>query len=247
MTGFFVTKGMRLRISNLRLNLLDNSEPSSLEMQLSYDACSAWLRITLDHLTSVKNARTRRNDAWRAEDPKDRGDALEDEFSASIQAIVAAASAMDALYAQIVTFFPPPDSLRDSWKKNRTARAIQISEVLRVNLRLNPEEASSLRGLLAGVFKLRDAAVHPNGRPQPAIHHLEIDVFTEWRFWAFRADVAEFIACSVAGLLWDISKIERKTSFTDSQFYKDFQNAIWNILSEGKPAPNVSSIHVWLP
>lgn len=247
MTGFFVTDGMRLRVQNLRLNVSGSGEPGSLEMHLSYDACSAWLKIALDHLKLVGVARARRIDAWSNENGDDRGNALEAEFSASIQAIVAAASAIDAFYGQLVTYFPPAATLRESWKENRTARAIQISEVLRVNIGLDSKEAASLRDLISGVFKLRGAALHPNGKPQPAIHHLEIDVLTEWRFWAFRADVAEVVVCSIAGLLWDISKIERKNSFSNSQFFKDFQKAIWGILCDGKPTPNVSSINVWLP
>src|SRR4051812_38757145 len=86
---------------------------------------------------------------------------LEQEFEASMQAIMAAAIAVDAFYAIIQNHLQLPSSLIAVWKSKRTPRYAQITELLRRAFLLEAKKASVLRRIF---YPLRDLPVHPSGK-----------------------------------------------------------------------------------
>lgn len=51
-----------------------------------------------------------------------------------------------------------------AWKKNRTARAAQVTETLRYRFQLGPGFTAQLRQYVDELFRFRGRAVHPDGQ-----------------------------------------------------------------------------------
>jgi hypothetical protein len=98
-----------------------------------------------------------------------------------MQAVMAAAIAIDAFYALIQTHVQLPSSLITQWRTIRTARYTQVTEVLRRAFHLKQKGTAALRQNLKEIYRLRDLAVHPSGKIEAPILHPEIDVSVEWR------------------------------------------------------------------
>jgi hypothetical protein len=64
---------------------------------------------------------------------------LEREFEASMQAMAAPAIALDAFYVSVKQRIEIPQDISDAWRKTKTARHVQISEVLRLGFNLGPK------------------------------------------------------------------------------------------------------------
>lgn len=193
--GVFITKGMRITVSNLSMRIgPDGSVASSLTLNTGLDLCPYWLDIAYGHLLNTENAS---QDLLRARDARDDrgiGDALHAEFVSGMQTIMASAVAMDAYYACVKDLIQLPAGLTESWWKNKTARDRQIAEVLRRAFRMSEDEARQLCGILKETMSFRDKAVHPPaGTTSPALHP-ELNKLTDWRFVAFRFYNAKAIA-----------------------------------------------------
>jgi hypothetical protein len=122
-----------------------------------------------------------------------------------MQAIMAAAIALDAFYSRIQTYIQLSPLLVQQWRDKRTARYSQITEVLRLGFNLKPKGTATLRQNLKEIYRFRDLAVHPSGKTQAPVLHPEMEVGVEWRFAHFRAQNAELIVNSATGMLWDLA------------------------------------------
>jgi hypothetical protein len=156
--------------------------------------------------------RNERIAAWAGTDEDHKSRYLEREFEASMQAIMAAAIALDAFYSTIQTHVQLPPLLAQQWRNKRTARYSQITEVLRRGFHLKPKGTTILRQNLKEIYRFRDLAVHPSGKIQAPLLHPEIDVGVEWRFAHFRAQNAELIVNTATGMLWDLASNGRPTN-----------------------------------
>jgi hypothetical protein len=145
-----------------------------------------------------------------------------------MQAIVAAATAVDAFYAAVQQAVVLPSDLREKWRHGRTARYTQVAEVLRRGFSLKPREVEALRRLLRELYKFRDLAVHPSGKTDTPVVHLELNVGVEWRFATFRAANAEELVTSASRIVWDLTdRNERMNSNT-----QNYTAALWQRLAE---------------
>ena len=196
MAGVFIKKGMTVGIptGGLTISVDDQGKISAnCNLHVHFDVCPTWLELASRHLADANEKKVARMAAWQSTDETAKAESLEREFEASMQAIMAAAIAMDAFYAVIKTKADISETLIKKWKDNGTARYAQISEVLRQAFTLKESEGDVLRQNLKQIFKLRDLAVHPDGQIQAPLHHPEINVAVEWRFFYFRAENASIL------------------------------------------------------
>lgn len=151
-----------------------------------FDACPTWLDLAVRHLSDAKVARDARIAAWRNPDEHSRTGALQWEFEASLQAMMASANAVDAFYAAVQGKVPLPQSLIEEWRDSRAPRHVRVSDVLSMAFSLEQKYANGVRRALAEIFRFRDLAIDPSTRTDAPILHPELGEGVEWRFAYFR-------------------------------------------------------------
>lgn len=145
MAGVFITRGMTVAIpaGGLRISLGAEASEPTVTLHVHFDVCPTWCELAMRHLEAAKAAAEARKIAWQtAEDTPAANSAkaitLEKEFETSMQAVMAAAIAVDALYAVLRGHIEVPEELLNKWRNRRTARYSQVAEVIR---RRSPETA----------------------------------------------------------------------------------------------------------
>jgi hypothetical protein len=223
MSGAFVSRATPVAIpaDDLVISIGENRKPtSSLPLHAHFDACPTWLELAIRYLSDAQVAQVARVAAWKGADEASKAGALEWEFEASMQAIMASAIAVDAFCAAVQTKVHLPQSLIDEWQDNRTPRHVQISEVLRRAFSLEPKNVSSLRQNLGEIFRFRDLAIDPSGKIDAPILHPELRVGVEWRFAYFRCENAQRIVKATLRTIWDLVDSD-KPKDADVQKYID--------------------------
>jgi hypothetical protein len=208
MAGIFISRGMTVAIPEGGFAIgIDpqGSSTANLTLHVHYDVCPTWCELALRHLGDARAARDERVAAWVGTDEDHKARCLEREFEASMQAIMAAAIALDAFYSRNQTYIQLPPLLVQQWRNKRTARYSQITEVLRLGFNLKPKGTAALRQNLKEIYRFRDLAVHPSGKIQAPFLHPEMEVGVEWRFAHFRAQNAELIVNAATGMLRDLA------------------------------------------
>jgi hypothetical protein len=206
--GVFVSRGMTIAIpqGGLSLSIGPGGELSaSLMFHVRFDVCPTWCELAVRHLADAAARRAHLMAVWTGTDEIQKASALEREFEASMQAIMAAAIAWDAFYSVVKTHVNLPPSLIQQWRDKRTARYAQITEVVRRGFKLKPRGTALLRQNLKEIYRLRDLAVHPSGKIEAPILHPELSVGVEWRFAHFRVQNAEVVVNATTGMLWDLA------------------------------------------
>ena len=150
-------------------------------VHVHYDVCPTWLDLAARHLSDARERKLLRVAAWNANDDKAKGDTLEKEFESSMQAIMAAAIAMDSFYAALRDKISIPRESIKSWRENSTARYKKITETLKRAFSLHPRNCVVVRNCLNEIFKFRDLAVHPSGDIRAPVPHPELQTGVEWR------------------------------------------------------------------
>lgn len=148
------------------------------------------MRVALGHLASANAVRGKRDAIWAGNDEYAKILVLDEEVNSSMQAIMAAAIAIDAFYAVIQEHVKIPSILRDQWIAKKTARYAQVTEVIKRAFLLKPDKVVALKGRLKQLYKLRDHAVHPSGNMQVPEEHPELHVAMDPWLIRFRAAVA---------------------------------------------------------
>ena len=189
-----------------------------------FDVCPTWLELAIRHLSDAHVAQVARIEAWKSADENAKAGALQWEFEASMQAIVAAAIAIDALYAAVRPKVKLPQLLVEKWREKHTPLYIQASEVLRRALSLTPRAASALRQNLGEISRFRNLAIDPSGATDAPVLHPELRVGVEWRFAYFRCDNALLIVKVTLRLVLELLA-SAKPQDADVQAYV---NALWS-------------------
>jgi len=197
--GIVVPKGASLRLTNLRIGWGPKGpEVGPATVELSLHMAPVWIEIALGHLVDSEEHRLRRLAA--AKDDKASSSA-EGEFVAAMQAIVAAATALDAFYALIKPLAGISEEMSATWRVKGTARYKQVAEVLRRGFALQPKPSDRLRQMLKEIYRFRDWAVHPPAGFSLPVQHPESGTGVEWRFVAFRFDNARAAVRSALGCI----------------------------------------------
>jgi len=206
MAGVFVTRGMTWGTPGVVISLDEAGKPvaGNMAIQVHFDVGPTWLQIALHHLEDSKVKQLERIEAWKGTNQKAKAAALEGEFETSMQAIMAAAIAIDAFYAVVQTKTKLPAHLITSWRAKKTARYAQICEVLRLAFSLRPQATRVLRQNLRAIYKLRDKAIHPTGKLEAPVLHPELQVGVEWRFSDFRFENAYLVVRETLNMLCEL-------------------------------------------
>jgi len=218
----------------------EDSEPAnSPNSRVHFDFCPTWLELAIRHLSDAQVAQGARIETWKDADEYSKTGALEWEFGASIQAIMASGIAVDAFYAVVQSRVHLPQSLIDEWRDKRTPRYIQVSEVLRRAFSLEPKNVSSLRQTLAEIFRFRDLAIDPSGKMDAQILHPELGVGVEWRFAYFRCENALLIVRATLRIISELAAAGRPQD-ADLQKYMDALRSSVLPLQNAMHAPSMS-------
>lgn len=250
MAGIFIIEGMQLHISEFSISADEEGNVSSNgpTIKVAYDTCIAWAKIALRHKKEAKLLAEQRREIWEKQaSPNERAYALEEEFHASMQAAVAAATCIDALYDHIIPLAPIDAKIRTAWKRKKTARYAQVTEAFRAAFNIKPEELKPMSETIKATYLLRDASVHPSNAVRLPYKHPELDILTDWRLTTFRGDVADILVCSAVGLLWDITRGEKYRSKELTKFIDGFRKKVDALLPEGKPIADNKTITFDIP
>jgi hypothetical protein len=239
MAGIYVTKGTTLTLKNISFRILPDGtfESSPVTVHLRFDACPTWIGIAKKHMESAQIAKAARALAWSGSDNVAQAKSLESEFEASMQAIVAAATSLEAFYAILKEHVPLPADVLEKWRNGRTARYSQVSEVARRVFAIKPSNAKNLRANLKDIYRYRDMAVHPAGKDAAPAFHPELKLGMEWRFVAFRAANAEAVVCMAANILWQLAHVAKSTDAKLTEYQHSLAAQLKAVFPAGVPTP----------
>lgn len=234
---------MTLSVPNFSIRIRDDGEIEGdpITLHVRFDVCPTWIQIAKRHLDSALMAKASREIAWLGVDEVVKTQTLEAEFEASMQAIMAAAIAWDALYAVLREHVTIPPAMAEKWRKGRTARYTQVAETVRRAFSLKPNGASALRSNLKEIYRYRDLAVHPSGKIEAPLLHPELDLGMEWRFVYFRASNAELAVMAGTAMLWDLAHNGRSKDSKISEYQKNLATRLDEIFPDGQPVVPSSS------
>lgn len=208
----FLTRDMNFIIpaGGLTLKLgSDGVEAEPLRYQLNLQLLPFWLEIAILHVLEAQSAHEALIQACRSGSNEDKGEALRAEFIASMQAVIAGATVIEAFHAAVKRCIDVPPETLEAWRKSRN-RHKQIAEVFRLAFRLSPEHIGKLQAGLGLVAKFRAWAVHPPAEPKEARYHATLGAATEWRYVAFQYENARNLVGDVLGLVSDLCKRPRE-------------------------------------
>jgi hypothetical protein len=176
--GLFVVRGMQLAIPAGGFSISVDGEGKFIgelkTVHLRIDMCARWMAIAYQHLLVSESANEELLRAVQVNNEEALGMALERAADAGMQAISAACAAIDAYYALLREHTQIDKSTRDSWTKNRTARHIQIAEVISRTFKIPQPEVDKMRAILKQAFPIRDKALHPSAKMTAPMNYDEI-------------------------------------------------------------------------
>jgi hypothetical protein len=237
MTGVRISKGMTVGIRELSIRRRADGtfEGDPVILHVLFDVCPTWIRLANRHAAVARKTQAERQVKWQSADEDTRSQFLEDEFESSMQAMVSAAIAWDALYSIVREHVEIPPAMLDRWRKGGTARYTQVAEVVRRAFGLKPKGAAALRSNLKEIFRCRDRAVHPSGKLEAAVKHPELDVGVEWRFAFYRARNADFVVSVATTMLWDLAHQAKPKSNKVASYQQVLASKLQELLPEGRP------------
>lgn len=186
--GIFVMQGQRLSISSFTIHMDVEGKITSPGPTLStgVEMAPYWLDIAAREANSAVRLVSKTNEAWKSGDTDAQTKALDAEFKACLQAITAAAFAMDAFYSTVEEAAPTAEATRNAWRRNRTRRSRRVFETLRRNFPITAGSQASLGPFLDQLYSFRDLAVHPTARTREAKKHPRLPVSIDEMFSRFR-------------------------------------------------------------
>lgn len=187
-SGVLITTGSQVVIPPGGLKLFHGESGiggGSVELHLSLSMCPIWCDLAVAHLSVARECRIRTVEAWETTSDDAFANALLAEATVSMQALVAAATAVDALYAGIKDSHTLPDDVVAAWKRNGTARFKQVAELLRRALQIKPRKAVLVRKALQHIYEFRDWSVHPPARAREPLRHPSFNAVMDWRLATF--------------------------------------------------------------
>lgn len=192
--GIFISKGMRVGVpvGGLTISTGGSGESNAqLVLHVVLDVTPHWLGIALSHLQVAEQEHPKLAPAWQQQANEEIARVLEAEFIASMQAMMAAAIAIDAFYAAVKERVPIPETTLQAWRNKGATRHKQVYEVLRRGFKIGKEALPKVREALKEIYRFRDLAVHPDPKLAQPLIHPALGIRTEWRFVYFRFDNAK--------------------------------------------------------
>jgi hypothetical protein len=244
MAGIFISRGMTVAVPAGGLTIgvgADGKTTGNLVLHVRFDVCPTWIELALRHRDDAKARRAARDIAWTGPNEEEKAATLEREFEASMQAVMAAAIALDAFYSLLQTHVKLSPGLITHWRTNRTPRYSQVTEILRHAFHLTPKRTAALRRNLKEIYSLRDLAIHPSGKIEAPILHPEINVGVEWRFAYFRAHNAELIVNTATGILWELAHRGKPKDSKTQEYMAALRQRLAELFPRGHPTAAVAA------
>ena len=191
--GILIFKGMTVGVLPGDLSISVDEEGKSsgnLVLSTAYNVVPIWLKIAHDNLKQSKLASSAIPERWD-EDSDNQKQLLMREIAPSMQVIVACGIALDGLYDTLRPHAKLTTEEIEAWKRKKTSRAKQISEVFRRTHKLEKETFNEFFACIDEVMKFRDRAVHPSLKLKNSCSRPDINVAVDWKFSAYRFTNAE--------------------------------------------------------
>jgi len=239
-SGVLIFEGMTVGFcpGDLTISIDEEGKPqSSAILSTSYNVLPLWLRVAHDNVALAKAAYETIADQWN-DVPDNQRALLLAELTPAIQTFVACGIAYDAFYEQIKPFASISENDVAAWKKNRTSRATQISEVIRRVYKLNGESFRKVKNVIKDTIRLRDLAVHPSHKIERAINRPDIPVGLDWRFCTYRYENASICYKNIV----DVLTYLRNQASPEEKANEIIENTFKALLQMGivsdRPAPS---------
>lgn len=243
MVGVLITRGITPAIpaGGLTVSLdAEGRQTLSCILHVNFDVVPTWISLALLHLKNAAEARSNRNQAQIENINIDLGIALDREFEASMQAVMAAAIAIDSFYAILKNHVKLPAELTTEWREKRTARHAQVTEVIKRAFALKPQGVRFLRQNLKELYKMRDQAVHPSSKFEAPVLHPELNVGVEWRFVYFCATNAELAVNAMTGIFWDLAHSRNPANSRVIEYMDSLRLRLQELMPKGHPTKPVA-------
>jgi len=186
--GVLIFEGMKVGVldGDFSVSVDENGKMDSrLILSTSYNVLPLWLKIAYENIVLSKEASKDIEESWCEETEKQKK-LLLSELTPSIQVFVACGTALDALYEQLKPFANISESDIEAWKRKRTSRSAQISEVIRRVYKLDNTISKAFKHNIKSIMEYRDQAVHPTHKVKRSCTRPDIPVGVDWRFSAYR-------------------------------------------------------------
>jgi hypothetical protein len=191
-SGIFVTRG-DFRVREIGFTLTDDDVlPESVTVAIRTDTFGHWVTVAREAVDRAETAReiaieVAGHDAFRA--------AIESEFRASLTAVSAAASALDAFYVSVVHRAPEA-------RIRARRRAGTLTETFKRAFALSHAETVAMQQPMRDVFRLRRHAVDPPQAFAPPVAHPVFGLGMDQRLVMFRVEPARAATSFAHRLIW---------------------------------------------
>lgn len=190
--GVRITRGVALSIPPG--GMVIHGDEDRLEVKqfhLSLNMATEWLEIAMENLERADGA----HNSWLAlrGTGADSDELLNQEFKASMQAIVAAGTFFEALYSATREALPPNLRATASTGRGKSKRTAVVAEQLRRGFGLRRVGTANLTSVVSEVYRFRDESVHPSAVASPPAIHPLLGAFVERRVAMFTFPNAKLI------------------------------------------------------
>ncbi|UCV01731.1 hypothetical protein [Dechloromonas denitrificans] len=185
--GIRVSRGVtpRIPVGGMVINYdQDGVSGGSVRLELQLDTCIHWLEIAMENLAKAKLAHEK-SAAGEFENDSELDLLIDQEFKASVQASVAAATFFESLYAATLERMPIKPAAHTPNTRKKQARFAKVAEQLRVSFGLKRQGIANLRSVLGELYRFRDEAVHPSSKFGDPVLHPILQVGVERRYVMF--------------------------------------------------------------
>lgn len=191
--GVFIVQGTNLRVSNISFSIdraTGEVTASPVQLETSIDVWSEWLQVAIDHAVAAAEIEDEAEVARGAGDDNTLGVLLRQVMREGVQAIAAAAFAIEGFQDGVHARMPVPDALLQTWRANGTAQHSRVAETLRRATKVTNKQSQALAAITASAFRFRRLAVHPSAQFASPAHHPRFSRVMEHKFVVFRAENA---------------------------------------------------------
>lgn len=180
------------RISGFRISMFGDGrvEVPPVQTATRTDLWHHWLRTSIEHAAEAEQHAQVAREAKAADQNEAAGAAVANECRAGMVAAAGAAFAVDGLYAAIKERIRVPGGLVASWRKNRTARPVQVLEVFKLGCDVGNRERK-LDHAIRTIFRFRDWSAHPPAAFREPVLRQDLHVGVPWQYVAFAAGNAK--------------------------------------------------------
>lgn len=221
--GVRISRGVALAIPPGGLVLhLEGDRKGTLEVKalhLRLDLMLEWIEIAVEHLHACRMAYDEAVRLCRLGEAADAE--LGREFKLSMQAMVAAATFFEALYAAVREVVPPNRLVQQRSGRSRTNRAAVVAEQLKQAFGLKTQGTKNLGSVLAEIYRYRDETVHPSSSFAPPAVHPVLGLFVERRIAMFTYPNAQLIVRAALAYAMILPKICKKQGPKETQQLAD--------------------------